>query len=95
MNFKIILEQKLFFVGILITLSCFQVNAQNEIWSKTKTNNKTSDVLLNNLDNNYLEVFDLNMQALRKQLKNTPLRGRSNGSTNTIVTFPDEKGNDF
>jgi len=64
MNFKITVVQKLLFLGILLILSCFDINAQNGIWTKTNGNSKVSDVLCNNLDKNHLEVFDLNIEGL-------------------------------
>lgn len=76
-------------VFLLTTLSLF---AQNKTWEISEFRNGTDAITLEHLNPNHYQVFQLDIQKLKEQLLNAPHRNTSNGESNTIVEFPNTKG---
>lgn len=66
--------------------------AQDATWEISKFRNGTNDVTLEHLDSKNYIVFQLNIENLKQRLINAPHRNMSNGQSNTIVQFPNIKG---
>lgn len=77
------------FSFLLVTLC---VNSQESEWLRSSFTEGTQGVSLQNLDSTHYSIFDLDVDGIKQQLVNAPLRSQSNGQSNTIVIFPDEKG---
>lgn len=76
-------------VFLLISLSMF---AQERTWELTEFINGTDNVTLEHLDSKNYKVFQLDIENLKQQLLNVPHRNNSNGQSNTIIQFPNTKG---
>lgn len=70
----------------------FSIFAQNAIWEESEFRNGTSNVTLEHLDSKNYTVFQLNIENFKQQLLNAPHRNSSNGQSNTVVQFPNYKG---
>ncbi|RAJ15008.1 zinc-dependent metalloprotease [Olleya aquimaris] len=81
-----------YFIPLFFLLVIQTTLAQNKAWTKTTFNEKTSDVSLKKLDNNFFTIFDLDINQLKQQLSTAPLRNISQGQSNTIVSFPSLEG---
>jgi len=86
---------KIFVLTLTLFSLIFTVTAQNSdgLWSKTTALEKstTKKIDRRTIPNTY-EVFHLNLKLLKSKLDNAPKRiGKSNKS-NTIISFPNEKG---
>ena len=77
------------FVFLLTTCSTF---AQEFIWEPSEFRNGTDDISLEHLDSKNFKVFQLNIENLKQQLLNVPHRNTSNGQSNSIIQFPNVKG---
>jgi subtilisin-like proprotein convertase family protein len=78
--------------SIAMLLTCFFSFSQNRYWTKSTFNENTESVSLRNLDSKNYSVVNLNTQVLQNNLQGAPLRSTSHGKSNTIVNFPNEKG---
>lgn len=76
-------------VFLLTTLCLF---AQDKTWEISEFRNGTDAITLKDLNTNHYQVFQLNIEKLKVQLFNAPHRNTSNGQSNTIVEFPNTKG---
>lgn len=70
----------------------FSMVAQENTWEVSQFRNGTNNVTLQHLDSENYSVFQLDINNLKEQLRNAPLRTASNGQSNTIVQFPNVKG---
>lgn len=77
---------------MIFFFAAFSMVAQETTWEISKFRNGTNDVTLEHLDSKNYIVFQLNIGSLKQQLINAPLRNESNGQSNTIVQFPNIKG---
>ncbi|WCO01922.1 zinc-dependent metalloprotease [Psychroserpens ponticola] len=77
---------------LLFFLGTFSMFAQENTWEISEFRNGTNDVTLEHLDSKNYMVFQLNIENLKQQLLNAPHRKDSNGQSNTIVQFPNFKG---
>ncbi len=84
-NLRYVFSVALFFLA-------FSIYGQQGYWTKGVFVDGTQDVSLRNLSSNNYEIYQLDMAAFKQQLVGAPMRGQFNGRSNTIVTFPDEKG---
>ena len=78
---------------IIVLLFCNGVYAQQvwqQVWQQVKGSYKSSDLALRESVPSQYQLFSLDMDALKKQLVNAPLRG--NGKSSVIVQFPDGDG---
>ena len=74
----------LFFVNIILS--------QDRVWSKTSFVEGTQDVSLKNLDSDHYSLVNLDVESIKQQLANAPLRNVSPRKSNTIVDFPNIYG---
>lgn len=70
----------------------FSMCAQQNVWESSKFRNGTDNVTLEQLDSKNYTVFQLNIENLKEQLLNVPHRKESNGQSNTIIQFPNFRG---
>ena len=70
----------------------FSMFAQEITWESSQFRNGTDDVTLEHLDSKNHAVFQLNIDNLKQQLLFAPHRNEANGQSNTIVQFPNFKG---
>jgi len=77
---------------MIFFFATFSMLAQEETWEISQFRNGTDAVTLEHLDSKNHTVFQLNIQNLKQQLLNTPQRKESNGQSNTIIQFPNVKG---
>ena len=70
----------------------FSMFAQEITWESSQFRNGTDDVTLETLDSKNHTVFQLNIDNLKQQLLFAPHRNEANGQSNTIVQFPNFKG---
>ncbi|WP_431132647.1 reprolysin-like metallopeptidase [Psychroserpens mesophilus] len=77
---------------IIFFLTAFSMFAQEKTWEISQFRNGTGDVTLEYLDSKNYSTFQLNIDNLKQQLLNAPHRKESNGQSNTIVEFPNVKG---
>ncbi len=84
--------KKHFILFLTMLLFASVTFAQDALWSKTSFIDGTQDVSLKSLDPDYYSVFNLNIELIKQQLKNAPLRAESRGVSSIVVTFPDETG---
>lgn len=76
-------------IFFFVTFSMF---AQDTTWEISKFRNGTNNVTLEHLDSKNYMVFQLNIENLKQQLLEAPHRNESQGQSNTIVQFPNVKG---
>ena len=79
-------------LSVAMLLTCFWSFSQNRYWTKSTFKENTESVSLKNLDSKNYSVVNLNTQVLQNNLQGAPLRSTSHGKSNTIVNFPNEKG---
>ena len=77
---------------MIFFFATFSMFAQENTWEISQFRNGTDDVTLQHLDSKNYTVFQLNIENLKQQLLNVPHRKNSNGQSNTIVQFPNFKG---
>ena len=77
---------------LVFLLTTFSLTAQNNVWEVSEFRNGTDNITLEHLDPNYYQIFQLNIDNLKSQLVGAPHRKTTNGSSNTIIQFPDTKG---
>jgi len=78
---------------LVISMLFFYVaHSQEDLWIETTLNAKKSGVSLKNLDDNHFKIFDLDFKRLQQQLQSTSKRGASKGRSNSVITFPNAKG---
>ncbi|WP_052461142.1 zinc-dependent metalloprotease [Psychroserpens mesophilus] len=76
-------------VVLLATICSF---AQERIWEPSQFRNGTDNITLQGLDSKNYNVLELNIENLKQQLLNAPHRNDSNGQSNTVIQFPNVKG---
>ncbi|MBR9845276.1 MAG: T9SS type A sorting domain-containing protein [Algicola sp.] len=81
-----------FTIVLALLLATFYTFAQDNTWEITEFRNGTDDVTLEHLDSKNYKVFQLNIETLKQQLLDAPHRNASNGQSNTIIQFPNVKG---
>jgi subtilisin-like proprotein convertase family protein len=79
-------------IMMLFFFATFSIVAQENTWEVSQFRNGTNNVTLQHLDSENYSVFQLDIDNLKEQLRNAPLRAASNGQSNTIVQFPNVKG---
>ncbi len=84
--------KKSYYALLLFLVSSFMFSQQS-YWEKLTFKDGTNNVSLKNCNKNNYKIYQLNLTSLKQQLINAPLREISSGKSNTIVNFPDEKGN--
>ncbi len=80
----------IFFITLFF-LAC-SLYAQNGYWKQETFKEGTHGISMRNLDSDNYQVFQLDVSAFKQQLIGAPLRGNFSGKSNTIVSFPNEKG---
>lgn len=84
---------KIYYVCLLATLLCANISlAQGRVWSKSNINGDNQEDLLKNLDSKHYSLFNLNINLIKKQLIDAPLRSVLEGRSNTIINFPNIDG---
>ena len=69
--------------------------SQKNVWKKSASDGNLNKISLNKLDQNESEVFVLNANDFKNQIKGAPLRGNSNRISSNYVLIPNEKGEFF
>ena len=88
-----IMKIKLHYVfSITLFLLVFSTFSQDEYWKQENFKEGTQGISLKNLDTNSFTIFKLNIDHFKQQLIGAPLRGSFTGRSNTVVSFPNEKG---
>ena len=88
--------KKRFILALSLCLLIFTVSAQNsdELWSKsTGFQKSTSKKLTRKSIPNKFESYELNLNQLKNKLSKAPKRKEKLEKSNTIISFPNEKGN--
>ncbi len=87
------MKKKEYFILLLTMLFSANVTfAQDGLWSKASFIDETQDISLKSLDSDHYSVFNLNIELIKQQLFNAPLRSEFGGTSSIIVAFPDETG---
>lgn len=86
------MKKRLHFTVFITVLTIMCLNAQEEYWGSGQFREGTQGVSLKGLVEENYNVFQLNIEALKSQLTEAPLRNQSNGVSNTIVGFPSVNG---
>lgn len=73
-------------------ITTFCVNAQNNNWIKSSFTEGIQGVSLQGFNTENYSIFDINIEAIKQQLADAPLRTVSQGRSNTIVEFPNITG---
>ncbi|WP_052466981.1 zinc-dependent metalloprotease [Psychroserpens damuponensis] len=73
-------------------LASLSLNAQESQWQKTQFIEGTQGVSLQGLNQKHYSVFNLDIEKIKQQLTNAPLRQQSQGYSNTLVSFPSING---
>ena len=81
-----------YFLSFSFLIATFCVNAQNNNWIKSSFTEGTQGVSLQGLNTENYSIFDINIEAIKQQLADAPLRTVSQGRSNTIVEFPNITG---
>jgi subtilisin-like proprotein convertase family protein len=87
--------KKQFFLTLSLCLLIFAVSAQNsdDLWSKsTGFQKSTSKKLTRKSIPNKFESYELNLNQLKNKLSKAPKRKGKLEKSNTIISFPNEKG---
>ncbi len=84
-NLRYLLSFTLFFLA-------FSTFGQNGYWTQKVIDDGANGISFRSLDTNNYKVFDLNVTNFKQQLVGAPLRGNFSGRSNTIASFPNEKG---
>ncbi|MFK7783283.1 reprolysin-like metallopeptidase [Psychroserpens sp.] len=77
---------------LILFFATFSLVAQDRAWEVSEFRNGTNNVSLEHLDSKNYSVFQLNVEVLKQQLLDAPHRNESNGQSNTIIKFPNIKG---
>lgn len=85
------MKQQWRFTLIFFFLAYFAMMAQSKYWSNIKTSVLKGSYNLNNFNKDQIQVFNLNIEALKQALKGAPMRGLDSRS-NTILSFPNQFG---
>ncbi|MDU8886785.1 M12 family metallo-peptidase [Yeosuana sp. MJ-SS3] len=86
---------KLQLILVVVLFSILQSNAQknNSVWTKiTKEKIGTTEKVLRKSEPKKAIFFQLNIEALKTQLLNAPLRGDSPKVSNLVIEFPNKDG---
>lgn len=84
------MKTKLLFTLFITCLIAASLNAQTSKWTQSTFIDGTQGVSLKNLNAEYYSVFNLDINGIKQQLADAPLRTQSGGQSNTTITFPDE-----
>ena len=87
--------KKQFLLTLFLCLLFFAVSAQNsdELWTKkTDFEKNTSKKLARKSIPNKFETYQLNINQLKSRLNNAPKRKGNLEKSNTVISFPNEKG---
>ena len=79
-----------FFISLF--LLTFSISSQQNFWTETNFKEKTQGFSLKDYDDSNYKVYQLNNEAFREQLLKAPVRGQFSGKSNTIISFPNDKG---
>src|SRR3990167_2480327 len=88
--------KKRFFLTLSLCLLFFAVSAQNsdELWTKkTDFEKSASKKLARKSIPNKFETYQLNINLFKSRLNNAPKRKGNIEKSNTVISFPNEKGN--
>ncbi|HEY9221065.1 MAG TPA: zinc-dependent metalloprotease family protein [Lutibacter sp.] len=88
--------KKRFFLTLSLCLLFFAVSAQNsdELWTKkTDFEKSASKKLARKSIPNKFETYQLNINLFKSRLNNAPKRKVNLEKSNTVISFPNEKGN--
>ncbi|HMC02308.1 MAG TPA: hypothetical protein VKN14_14810, partial [Flavobacteriaceae bacterium] len=86
---------KLQLILVIVLFSIQQVNAQknNSVWTKiTKEKIGNAEKVIRKSEPNKAFFFQLNIDNLKAQLLNAPLRGESPKVSNLVIEFPNTDG---
>nr|WP_321221562.1 M12 family metallo-peptidase [uncultured Psychroserpens sp.] len=87
------MKTKLFYLlTFSFLLATTNVFAQESLWLKSAFIDGTQGVSLQHLDSKHYAVFNLDIEQIKQQLTNAPLRKSFQGVSNTIVNFPGVDG---
>ncbi|MBT8310777.1 MAG: proprotein convertase P, partial [Bacteroidia bacterium] len=78
--------------SVTLIFMAFTLYAQEGYWKQETFREGTHGISMRNLDSNNYQVFQLKTEEFKQQLTSAPLRGNFSGRSNTIVSFPNEKG---
>lgn len=81
-----------YFLSFFFLITTFCVNAQNNNWIKSSFTEGIQGVSLQGFNTENYSIFDINIEAIKQQLADAPLRTVSQGRSNTIVEFPNITG---
>ena len=79
-----------FFISFFLVT--FSIYSQQNYWTEDVFKEGTLGVSLKKLDDTNYKTYQLNSIVFKEQLVGAPIRGRFNGKSNTIVSFPNENG---
>lgn len=87
------MRTKLHYVlSISMLLVMFSSVAQQSYWQSTSNTNAERAGKLTNLDQEFYQTYQLNLDAFKQELIGTPLRGTNSNASNNVVYLPNEKG---
>ncbi|GAB5564779.1 MAG: hypothetical protein Wins2KO_18420 [Winogradskyella sp.] len=74
---------------LVMSLLCFSItlNAQKGYWKQANVNAKSNTKLVG-FDVSHYQLHELNIDALKQQLANAPMRNVARGKSNTIISLP-------
>ena len=82
--------QKILF--ICLTFLFINSYGQDYVWKAQKINGEINNHSVNSFLKSSSKTLTLDFTEFKKQLKNAPLRGDRNTSTNIIINLPDDRG---
>ncbi|WP_179344418.1 thrombospondin type 3 repeat-containing protein [Winogradskyella ursingii] len=87
------MKTKLHFVlSLFMFLSVFSVVAQQGYWQKTNQTIQNNDGKQTTLNQNFYQTYQLNIDGLKAELTNAPLRAFVTGKSNAMVYLPNAQG---
>jgi hypothetical protein len=84
---------KKYILSIFICLLTNSSFSQSNLWQKTILKPSDSTSFVKKLYNGRYQTYSLNLNNLKTQLENAPLRNDIGSRSSLVVNFPDEKGN--
>ncbi len=85
-------HKSIFILFFLISSTTFSQNSGN-IWSQISKEEVTQDRLFSKTEVTTAVFYSLNLDVLKTELRDAPLRGASFQNSNLIIKFPDSQGN--
>lgn len=86
------MKQQIHFTFLIFLFASFTMFSQSKYWNSVEPSHLRGTHNLENFNKTQIKTFNLNIEAFKQALIGAPLRGTSSARSNTIVSFPDEKG---